>query len=59
MAESKKKVLNNKFEYSVDDKLGSGSFAEVYKGYIINTGEEVAGKSNFKKRNISLWRRYN
>ncbi len=36
--------MKEKFEYYFKDKLGSGSFAEVYKGRTIDTNEELAIK---------------
>lgn len=44
MQNTEKKILKDKFEYYFKDKLGSGSFAEVYKGRILDTNEELAIK---------------
>lgn len=44
MQNTEKKLLKEKFEYFFKDKLGSGSFAEVYKGRTIDTNEELAIK---------------
>lgn len=38
------KKVGKKYEYSLNDRLGQGAFAEVYKGKNKNTGEEVAIK---------------
>lgn len=39
-----KKTVGAKYEYELKDKLGSGAFAEVYKGRNKTTGEVVAIK---------------
>lgn len=39
-----KKTVGNKYEYEMTNKLGSGAFAEVYKGRNRSTGEIVAIK---------------
>lgn len=39
------KVLKKgEYEYSEADRLGKGSFGEVYKGRVVQTGEVVAIK---------------
>lgn len=39
-----KKTVGSKYEYEMKDKLGSGAFAEVFKGKNKSTGEIVAIK---------------
>lgn len=39
-----RKVIGDKYEYELNQKLGSGAFAEVFKGKNKLTGEVVAVK---------------
>ncbi len=44
-----KTINDGKFEYYIDQRLGKGSFADVYKGKVVQTQETAAVKVIDKK----------
>ena len=43
-------ILDNKYKIIKENYIGKGGFGTVYKGYDLNTGENVAIKMDKKKK---------